>query len=168
MKNWINIWSIRSIISNVANPKRVKVNFDFGKKPDRDLAFLKHMRTKLIEKHLRLLGVNKVSNNSLLAELNILTDQIIKGTPTVTKVQPCQTPTQPVDQGNKNCPVCPVVKCPDPQPVNCPKCPVCVEGRECPPEKQCPPEFDISRCPSLDCQPVCENYLQRYLSQFNQ
>ena len=153
----------------MANPKRRKVDFTFGKDEKQDMSFLKHLRKNLIERHLRLLGINKVSNNSLLAELNILTEQIIKGTPTVTVVQPCENPTvPPVNPGGNECPKCPVVQCPKPQPVDCPNCPVCVEGKECPPVKQCPPAFDISLCPSLDCQPVCENYLQQYLSQFNQ
>ena len=184
MKNWINIWSIRSIISNVVNPKRRKVNFTLGKNADNDLKFLIRMRKGLGERHLNLLGVNKVSNNSLIAELNTLTQQIIKGTPSITKYLPCPDPVeQPNNTDNQNCncdtsntsniscPACPMQNPNFIDPANCPVCPDCVcQGRQCP---QCPVckdkvIVDLSQCPSLDCQPVCQNYLRQYLSQFNQ
>ena len=188
MKNWINIWSIRSIISNVANPKRRKVKFTFGKNAARDLKFLIQMRKGLSEKHLNLLGVNKVSNNSLIVELNTLTQQIIKGTPSITKYLPCPDPVeQPSNTDNQNCncdtsgssnssnsscPSCPSCPAENPDfidPANCPVCPDCVcQGRQCPQCAVCQDRVDLSQCPSLDCQPVCQNYLRQYLSQFNQ
>ena len=90
MRNWVSIWSIKSIISNIANPNNQQNIFKFGKNQDDDHSFLLTIRQTLDSTHLDNLGINDISNAKLLSELYKLNLQIINGTPVIKVKQNCK------------------------------------------------------------------------------
>ena len=88
-RNWVNIWSLKSIVNSLANSNGRYKSQQFGKDKETDLEFIKQLRSKLPEKYLELLGINDISNNGLMSELQTLNEGILSGSPSVEVIQTC-------------------------------------------------------------------------------
>lgn len=89
MKNWVNIWSIKSIIDNIANPDGKMKTFQFGKEQKTDEMILDQLKSQLSPRILILLGIMKLSKTNLMKEITILNKGIISGSPKVEILEVC-------------------------------------------------------------------------------
>lgn len=100
-RNWVNIWSIKSIIKNISDIRGELQTFQFGKDGAQDEAYIKKIRGALGGDLLDRLGINQISNAALLKELKILNKGIVEGSPRVEIIQSCESSS---DESPKNCP----------------------------------------------------------------
>lgn len=89
-RNWVNIWSIKSIIKNISDTDGKLKTFQFGKSKTSDEIYLKSLRRSYSDEILDKLGINKISNQALMEELKILNKGIVDGSPRVEIIQSCQ------------------------------------------------------------------------------
>lgn len=166
MRNWINIWSIKSLIKTVADPDNKIKNFSFGQDAEKDIAFLKIMRSKMPADAKNLLGLSTISNKNLLRELNVLNSQIISGTPRIEIEKQCPkcSPPPPIPVPVvEGCPVCPDI----PQ---CPQCPEVPAPQNC--EQKvittniCTDQPTRMVCDQNSCRNICQNFANQIISKY--
>jgi hypothetical protein len=188
MRNWINIWSIKSLIKSVADPNNQVDKFSFGEDNTKDLAFLAIIRKNMPVETQKMLGLHSISNKNLLTELNVLNTQIISGTPRIViekekTCPPCPKTNQTSNSSQNSCP-----KCPDCTINNsslgslasCPKCPEIIpnnQQKECPPQKECKETIKVvntcnqpgnqsTQINLNTCRPYCEAFATQMLNQY--
>lgn len=89
MKNWVNIWSIKSIIDSIANSEGKLETFQFGKEKKTDEIILNQIKSQLPPRISILLGILKISSTDLMKEITILNEGILKGSPKVEIQEVC-------------------------------------------------------------------------------
>ena len=110
-RNWVNIWSLKSIIDNLANSGNSLKAFQFGKDEESDAKFVKELRLRLTDNYLKQLGINDISNSRLMKELAVLNEGILSGGPVLEVNVPCPEKKcrKVYKKGKKTCPE-PIVK----------------------------------------------------------
>ena len=88
-RNWVNIFSIKSIINNIANPNGDLKTFQFGKDSKADQLFLQRIRTNLPARFRQQLGILSISDEKLLNEMKIINKGIIDGSPKIEITEIC-------------------------------------------------------------------------------
>ena len=153
-RNWINIWAIKGLIKNVADPNNNVNSFTFGQDAQKDLEFIRVIRNNMPIETQRELGLETISNRGLLQELNVLNSRIIAGTPRI--------------EIEKQCPTCPT-----PQTVEIPVvdgCPQCPQPPPCEPEiitnNVCIEEQISQTCDQNFCKPICESFAAQMIQQY--
>ena len=88
-RNWIKIWSLKSIIDVLANPNKTLSFFQFGKSPAQDLLFVSQLRSTLPEKYVEILSINDYSNERLIRDLASINDGLVSGGPVLEVHKKC-------------------------------------------------------------------------------
>ena len=88
-RNWVNIFSIKSIINNIANPSGETKTFQFGKDKKKDELFIKTMKSRLLPRTSQKLGILSISNSKLLDEMSVINKGIIEGSPKLEIIEIC-------------------------------------------------------------------------------
>jgi hypothetical protein len=101
-RNWVNIWSIKSIIRNIGDVDGKLETFLFGKDKKKDMIYLKSLRKGLPKDILNKLGINKISNDSLMGELGVLNKGVVEGSPRIEIIKNCVKNEN--DNKPRNCP----------------------------------------------------------------
>jgi hypothetical protein len=106
MKNWVNIWSIKSIINNIANPDGDLKTFQFGKDKDKDTLFLQQIKRQLPPRMVQRLGILRITDTVLLKEIQFLNQGIIDGSPIFEIIEQCDDSecVDIIDKPAKDCP----------------------------------------------------------------
>lgn len=106
MKNWVNIWSIKSIINNIANSDGKTETFRFGKDTKSDEQMLDQIKSNLTPRMLIMLGIMKQSRSDLMKEITILNKGIINGSPKVEIIEVCDDKecVETITTPGKECP----------------------------------------------------------------
>jgi hypothetical protein len=106
MKNWVNIWSIKSIINNIVNSDGQLKTFQFGKDKTQDKIILRSIKGQLPPRIAQNLGILTISEELLLKEIQFLNQGIIDGSPIFEIIEQCDNSecVDIIDKPGEDCP----------------------------------------------------------------